>query len=79
MGARQRMLREVFGIGLSRYLRIVSGASPRPRGGTNIFAVIDIMVASLAEMVDQLPTEEGCPCGHRRSMMYCTDPDINTL
>lgn len=78
MGARERMLREVFGIGSTRYNRIVSGAPPRSRGGTNVNTVDKTMWASLAEMVLKLPTEEGFPCGHRRMMTYCTDPDINT-
>jgi hypothetical protein len=78
LGVRERMFREVFGIGSSRYSRIVSGAPPRSRGGKNVFTVDKIMLASLAEMVSKLPTEEGFPCGHRRMMTYCTDPDINT-
>lgn len=78
IGARERMLREVFGIGSTRYNRIASGAPPRKRGGTNVNSVDKTMLADLAEMVAKLPTEEGFPCGHRRMMIYCTDPDINT-
>lgn len=78
LGVRERMFREVFGIGSSRYSRIVSGAPPRSRGGKNVSAVDQTMLASLAKMVLKLPTEERFPCGHRRMMTYCTDPDINT-
>lgn len=78
MGAKERMLREVFGIGSSRYQRIVAGLAPRPRGGKNVFSVTETMISSIAEMVEKLPTEEGFPCGHRRLMTYCIDPSINT-
>ena len=78
MGARETILRKVFGIGNSRYKRVVSGKPLLPRGGTNVNAVNDNMVEQLSMMVNQLPTEDGYPCGHRRMMKYCTDPDINT-
>lgn len=78
LGARERMLREVFGIGSARYNRIASGAPPRTRGGTNVNSVDKIMIASLAEMVATLPTEDKFPCGHKRKTTQCTDPAINT-
>lgn len=78
MGGKERMLLEVFGIGSTRYRRIFSGEAPKPRGGMNANSVTDIMLASLSEMIEKLPTEEGFPCGHRRLMTYCIDPSINT-
>ena len=78
MGAKERMLREVFGIGSSRYNRIVSRAPPRTRGGTNVYSVDKTMIASLAEMVAQLPIEDMFPCGHKRKTIYCIHPDIIT-
>ena len=54
MGARERMLREVVGIGSTRYNRIVSGEPPRSRGGTNINSVDKTMLADLAEMVNKV-------------------------
>ena len=44
MGAREKMLRNVFGCGSSRYARAKSGEAPRPRGGTNVNAVNDSMI-----------------------------------
>ena len=56
LGVRERMFREVFGIGSSRYSRIVSGAPPRSRGGKNVFAVDTTMLASLAAFIELFRT-----------------------
>ena len=78
MGAREKMFRNVFGIGASRYSRVVKGKPLLPRGGTNVNAVNHDMIEQLSMMFDKMPTEDGYPCGHRRMMKYCTDPDITT-
>lgn len=78
MGAKERMLRVVFGIGSTRYQRVVSGKPARVGGGKNVNAVNDSMIASISEMVAQLPTANGNPCMHGRMISYCIDPNINT-
>jgi hypothetical protein len=78
MGAKERMLRDVFGIGSTRYQRVVSGKPARVGGGKNVNAVNESMIASISEMVAQLPTGNGEPCEHGRTISYCTDPNINT-
>lgn len=78
MGAKERMLRDVFGIGSTRYQRVVSGKPARVGGGKNVNAVNESMIASISEMVAQLPTRNGDPCEHGRTISYCTDPNINT-
>jgi hypothetical protein len=78
MGAKERMLRDVFGIGSTRYQRVVSGKPARVGGGKNVNAVNESMITSISEMVAQLPTGNGEPCEHGRTISYCTDPSINT-
>ena len=47
-GAKEAMLREVFGIGYTRYEKILNKKLDRPSGGRNNAAVSDVMLAQLA-------------------------------
>ena len=78
-GAKEAMLREVFGIGYSRYEKILNKKLDKPSGGRNNAAVSDVMLAQLARFAAHgVKTELGYPCGHRRQLRYVTDPAITS-
>lgn len=78
LGARERLLRKVFGIGNSRYQRIAKGLPVSSGGGHNSNTLNDQMISSISYCVEELPTEPGFTCGHRRIMIYCTVDEIKT-
>ena len=74
-GAKETLLREVFGIGSARYLKILHNKADKIGGGKNGNAVSEEMLDQLHRFASHgVPTEYGYPCGHRRLLKYCTDP-----
>jgi hypothetical protein len=47
-------------------------------GGRNAKAIGDEMIDQLTRVIKSVPAEERFPCGHKRLMTYCTDPEATT-
>jgi hypothetical protein len=78
-GAKETLLREVFGIGSSRYAKILHNKVDKIGGGKNGNAVNGEMLEQLHRFADSgVPTEFGYPCGHRRLLKYCTDSAVTS-
>ena len=78
-GAKETLLREVFGIGSTRYAKILHNQADKIGGGRNGNAVSEEMLDQLQRFsVSGVPTEYGYPCGHRRLLKYCTDPAVTS-
>jgi hypothetical protein len=71
-GAKETLLREVFGIGSGRYSNLLLHQSDKVGGGRNGNAVSQAMLDQLYRFSMHVPTELGYPCGHRRMLKYCT-------
>ena len=78
-GAKETLLREVFGIGYERYRKILHNQNDKVSGGRNRNAVSQDMIEQLHRFtMVGVPTELGYPCGHRRMLKYCTDPAVTS-
>ena len=78
-GAKETLLREVFGIGSTRYAKILHNKADKIGGGKNGNAVSEEMMDQLHRFASYgVPTEYGYPCGHRRLLKYCTDPAVTS-
>ena len=78
-GAKEAMLRDVFGIGYMRYEKILHNKVDKPSGGRNNVAVTGVMLAQLSRFAAHgVKTVLGYPCGHRRQLRYVTDPGITS-
>ena len=79
-GAKETLLREVFGIGYERYRNILHHQSDKVGfGGRNKNAVSVDMIEQLYRFsMHGVPTELGYPCGYRRLLKYCTDPAVTS-
>ena len=72
-------MREVFGIGSARYLKILHNKADKIGGGKNGNAVSQDMLDQLHRFsMHGVSTELGYPCGHRRLLKYCTDPAVTS-
>ena len=78
-GAKETLLREVFRIGGGRYSKLLHNISDKVGGGRNGNAVSEDMLKQLYRFTMKgVPTELGYPCGHRRLLKYCIDPEITS-
>lgn len=80
-GAKEDMLRAVFRIGNSRYVRIRDNREPQKGGGKNSNATTEDMIEQLNRFVQTgIPTlsSYSSSCPHKKIKMYITDAKVTS-